>query len=441
MKLGATGTTPRRLLALAVTCLAVTGVIGCGDDGESQTTASGDAPEITGTVTVWDNSYKVVPAHTKAADKLDAEFERLHPGVTVKHVAQPVENYDQLLQAAFAARETPDVVKLQPGNRGVLRWTKALDKLNDRITDDMRTNIDDWTSVSAGFETDGDVYAVPVGLQGYVFYYNKDLFEQAGLPRDFKPETWADVEAAGKKLKAAGVQPFTGGNKEGYENLFWMTAAWPTVATCEQAIDLGRGDLPFTEDIVASALAPQKTMQDAGLFEEDNFSTQLFPDGAARFGEGQGAMFLGIYSGAMNYAEFNPKLGEENVGIFFAPGSRYLGRHSETSWGIPAAAKNKDAAWAYIEFLTGRQGEETNYAVGATLPGRRDVEVAADAPAQEKEILEAVRAQESCPDLNALLPGAVQFGPIGLEVNEWLQHRKSLEDVQRLMQEAAEDDA
>ena len=35
MKLGATGTTPRRLLALAVTCLAVTGVIGCGDDGES----------------------------------------------------------------------------------------------------------------------------------------------------------------------------------------------------------------------------------------------------------------------------------------------------------------------------------------------------------------------------------------------------------------------
>jgi len=54
----------------------------------------------------------------------------------------------------------------------------------------------------------GKKYGLPIGTDGRVLFYNKQLFAKAGLPADWQPKSWDDVLAAGRKLKTlSGVTP------------------------------------------------------------------------------------------------------------------------------------------------------------------------------------------------------------------------------------------
>lgn len=52
----------------------------------------------------------------------------------------------------------------------------------------------------------GQKYALPIGTDGRVLYFNKTLFAKAGLPADWQPASWQEILDAGEKLKASGVQ-------------------------------------------------------------------------------------------------------------------------------------------------------------------------------------------------------------------------------------------
>jgi ABC-type glycerol-3-phosphate transport system substrate-binding protein len=430
----------KNLLIVALACGLSVGLAACGDDDE---TNASKKEKIGGTVTVWDVVYKAFPDSTKAADQLDAEFERLHPGVTVKHVAQPLTKYAQVLQAAFTGRKGPQVMMLLAGTggTGIQRWTKGLENPEDQITDEQRENLTGWGSCSEEFDANGAengrAYGIPVGTQSFVFYYNKKLFKQAGLPTDFQPTSWDEVKEAGEKLKAAGIQPFTGGNKEGVTNSLWLAAGWPTVSTQEKSVGLSTGETSFEDPDFARALGPEQMMVDAGLYPDDWFSVPLFPDGEARFPDGEGAMFLGFISVTGHYYNSIPKLGEKNVGLFWPPGGRYIGIEANWCWAVPSFAENKEAAWAYVDFVTNKAAMETLYEVGKTLPNDKTIEVAPDAPVQERQILEDLRSRDVFQTTHAMLPGAV-FDQFYTTFNEVLQGRKSMKEFQEELQQTAE---
>ncbi|WP_242659463.1 extracellular solute-binding protein [Thermostaphylospora chromogena] len=48
---------------------------------------------------------------------------------------------------------------------------------------------------------DGKRYAVPVGTDGRVLFYNKELFAKAGLPTEWQPTSWQEIIDAGRALK------------------------------------------------------------------------------------------------------------------------------------------------------------------------------------------------------------------------------------------------
>ncbi len=52
---------------------------------------------------------------------------------------------------------------------------------------------------------EGKKYALPVGTDGRVLYFNKTLFGKAGLPADWQPKSWQEILDAGAKLKTSGV--------------------------------------------------------------------------------------------------------------------------------------------------------------------------------------------------------------------------------------------
>lgn len=425
------------ILPLVLLLLVALGACGGSDDKGSDSTGDTGQAKLSGTITIWDQTYKAFPAYTEAVDELDAEFERLHPGVTVEHVAQPAEKFDELVQASFNGRQGPDIMRFRPGGQGVLRWTKGLEKLNDLVTPEMRANLSGWNTVIPGHQDEGDIYGLPYGIIGDVFYYNKKHFKKAGLPTDFQPETWEDVRDAGLKLKAAGIQPLTDGSKDGEPNGLWLSTGWHTLNTPEQALSLAEGEMPWTDDAVVKAIGPEIMMQEAGLFDSDRFTTPWQPDGAGRFGEGKAGMTLGLWSLTAYYGQYLPTIGEDNLGVFFAPGGSYLGSTPVGVLGIPSYGKNKDAARAYLEFFASTPSAQKLYEVGGVLPNDKEVKISPNAPPQERQILETLRTHDTYPQLQLMLPGTVDKAFL-TEINEVLQGRQSLEEGLQGVQDVAE---
>lgn len=425
-------------LVAALACGLAIGLAACGGSGDDTGSGSAEAPaDLSGTITVWDLNYEAFgEGYDEAAEDLIAQFERNNPGVKVNLVAQPFEGFEPIYQAAFAAKEGPDVMMNVSGPAGVLRWRKGLEVLNDRMPPGLQENITNWSAATEGVDPEGDHYGIPVGAGGSIFYYNKDLFAKAGLPREFQPESWEELREVGEKLKAAGIQPFTGGNKEGYENAWWFASAWQTVNTPEQSVELNEGKLPITDEAFANAVEPELMMQEAGLYPKDRFTTAFFPTGAARFGEGKGAIAIGIRSLTADYHEYNEMLGEKTVGMFLPPGSTYFNTEAEWVWSIPTFADNKDAAWAFIEFMTTKQGVKESVDKAGILPNRLDVELPADAPEQAHQLVDWGREMDVFLSANLTVP--VPLETLYAELNQVMQGRSSLEETQQVLQETAE---
>lgn len=430
----------RLTLGLVLVCGLALAISACGGDSSDGDTSGAqvDPADLTGTVKVWDIIYGSFPGYEPVADELDAAFEKKYPNVSVEHVGQPFETYNQLYKAAFAARQGPDVMMMIGGARGVLSYAPGLEVLNDRIPPEMQEKLTGWDTVTPGYVNDGDHYGVPMVTNGILFYYNKDMFEEAGLPREFQPKTWEELKQAGEKLEAAGIQAFTGGDQEGYENFAWFSMGWQTVNTQEESVELSEGKMPYTDPAVAEAFEPMIMMQEAGLYPEDRFTTPLYPDGAARLGEKKGAIAMGAFALVGYYNEYIPELGVENVGMFQPPGSTYIGTEPNWVWSMPKFAKNKDAAWAYIEFMASRPGMQMLVdKLRGELPNRDDVSVPADSPPQTFEILETLRSSDTFSQANNQIPPA-PYEVLTTEISQVLQGRTTLADAQEAMQEAAE---
>jgi ABC-type glycerol-3-phosphate transport system substrate-binding protein len=429
----------RGMVTLALVCIVALGLAACGG-GDSATDSNSAKPDsspakLSGTIEVWDLLYKTFPDYTKAIDEIDAEFERAHPGVKVERTAQVEEGYAAKLRTALISGEVPDVMGLFPGY-GVLGYSDSLEVLNDRISPELEDVMTQWSSATPGLLEEGDHYGMPAGLNGAAFYYSKKLFAKAGLPTDFHPESWEELREAGEKLKAAGIQPFADGGKP---TLSFIDGGWgfglglQTEATEQERVELAEGKLPYTSAGVAKAFDPVIELYEADLFSSDFFSI-TFEEGFTRFEEEKGAMVLGLWSVAGSYLQYDPKLGEQNVGIFAAPGASGYSVFASTVHSIPIAADNKDAAWALMEFEASKESNEKLLEVGKSLPVRRDVPLPANSPVQGRELVGAAQDGETEPFPLIGLTLEVEL-VVSTEFAEILQGRSSVADVQKVMQE------
>lgn len=69
--------------------------------------------------------------------------------------------------------------------------------------------VDDWEgwdqipeAVQANMEYQGEQYGIPAGTDGRVLYFNRDLFEQAGLPTDWQPASWDEILETAETLQS-----------------------------------------------------------------------------------------------------------------------------------------------------------------------------------------------------------------------------------------------
>lgn len=155
-------------------------------------------------VTIHLFQFKVEIAEQLA--KLIAEYEK-ETGVKIKvETVGGGADYGAALKAKFNSGSKPDIFN-NGGYADLEQWVEQLEDLSDQPW------VSDLASDSgAPMTKDGKLYGMPVGLEGYGFIYNKDLFAQAGITE--LPKTITQLEEAAKKLQDKGITPFVNGYGE-----------------------------------------------------------------------------------------------------------------------------------------------------------------------------------------------------------------------------------
>jgi cellobiose transport system substrate-binding protein len=141
-------------------------------------------------------------------EPLIKEYEKAHPGLTVKIKNSGFDDHHQALQTALASGSVPDIAVVEVGYSSLLKAnSKVWTDLRKLGADKIKANYLDWRW-EHGVSPDGVVMGIPTDVGGLAVAYRTDLFEKAGLPtnRDEVSKLWPTWEKfieTGQKFVAA----------------------------------------------------------------------------------------------------------------------------------------------------------------------------------------------------------------------------------------------
>ncbi|TWD81123.1 carbohydrate ABC transporter substrate-binding protein (CUT1 family) [Kribbella amoyensis] len=212
--------TPPALLSAAALVL-LTGCLGASDDaGDQDANRNADATKVE--LTLGSNSVKGgknSAGATFTQDVLIPKFVEAQKAkgvdVTVKFQGDGSDDevYKQKLSLDLSNKSGPDLINIDGIWVGEFAQAGYIKPLTDTVGDAAK--VDDWDgwkqipeSVQQLGVFEGKRYGVPGGTDGRVLYFNKKLFQQAGLPADWQPKSWDEIIQAGQQLKKlSGVTP------------------------------------------------------------------------------------------------------------------------------------------------------------------------------------------------------------------------------------------
>jgi len=170
-----------------------------------------------GTITMYaqvytPNSKNIAGLKTQTAlqDVADA-YEAANPGIKIQFIDEEFKDYTQTVRVKAAAGEMFDVFWGQWAElnntfpKGIAEdLTPYFDKPNPHIPNKATwREAMNTTVISETGSPDGKNYNINGDYVATAFFYNKNLFEQAGITE--APQSWGELIAATQKLKAAGI--------------------------------------------------------------------------------------------------------------------------------------------------------------------------------------------------------------------------------------------
>lgn len=332
------------IMSLAVGCSATTSTtIAQGGDASITTASSEDTNASSGssageTITLlsWYNEQIMSPY-------LD-DFEK-ETGIKVDlQFVPPVQQYVDKFMVLSASDQMTDLFFTAAENKEDIIAKNLAVPLND-LPVFARINKD--TAMTYG--NDGKILAYsPDAWVGGIFY-NKDLFDQAGIKSE--PKNWDEFTAALKALKALGIEPLVSGSEQVHEIPTALYVSSVISKNPRMDYDINEGKTTFAAQYTDSFKAWYEDVYAAGLFSQ--ISLGLNGDQAMdMFVTGQSAMYSG---GPWNIGTFEEKNPDLNYDIFPLPdkdGNAVLTGALNVGLSISSTSDKQEAAWKFLEFMS-----------------------------------------------------------------------------------------
>lgn len=327
--------------------------------GDETTTAKeADKEEVTIKVPRWDSYME--PSTQMLVDG----FQKDNPNIKVELIDIASSEYSNKLTVMLNGGNDLDVVWVKdPDNTPSIAARGQLLDLTSYIERDS-VDLSALNGADA-LNLDGKQVALPVSTGFYVLYYNKDIFDEAGIEYPSNDMTWAEFEALAEKLTSGE------GNDKKYGALLhtWQACVqnWAVQDGQHTILDT---DYSFMKPYYEMALR----MQDNGTIM--NYATLKTGNihYSSVFMEGQTAM-MPMGSWFMATLIEKAKAGETDVnwGIATLPHPEGVEAGytvgSTTPIGVNSASKHPDAAWEFVKYVSGDEGAKI-YAQTGQIPAK-----------------------------------------------------------------------
>ena len=351
----------KRLLCLLMAALMVVGMTACGDDKKASSDDSSDG-DVTLRLALWD--YEVDGPTTY--DPIIEAFEEANPGIKIEVVSSPSADYETKLTTMLSGGDDIDLFFAKsntalPGvqSKGFCKNLSPMFEENDFSLDSYGTVIEQQMTY------DGDVYALPFRTNDWVLYYNKTIFDNAGVAYPSNDMTWEEVGELAKEVQAKSSEDIYGFNffpKTGF--------IFPVLAGTEDGFDITTSDL----SCMTKALDWMLDMYQTGTMEEYGESVSMNKD-QTYFFKGEWAM---MYDGSWFVQNLNNQedLGFE-WGVAKSPyweGTEKKGFVTSTPLCISEDTEHPEEAYKFLTFICGKEGAEI-LATTNLVPGYMNDEV------------------------------------------------------------------
>jgi len=145
-------------------------------------------------------NFSASGAQEETLKKMIEIFESKNPDIKIDLQLTGYNDYFTGLATRIGGGNPPDVFELNMENYLAYMLRGAVADLSDLGI--QRENYSEGTL--AAVSGDGKLYAVPMSFSTCVLFYNKALFDQAGVAYPTNEWTWADAQAAAEKIRALG---------------------------------------------------------------------------------------------------------------------------------------------------------------------------------------------------------------------------------------------
>jgi multiple sugar transport system substrate-binding protein len=336
----------RTALCASVVCLALAGCGGDdgGDGGAVSLQLFGDAEEL--------QVYRDLAAAYKK--ETGDEVKLIEVADRQAHL--------QKLTTSFAGGAPPDVFLINYRNYGGYADRGVLDPVGPRLDASETLQRDDfYPEPLEAFTFDGELKCMPQNVSSLVVYYNRDLFKEAGLDDPAPDWSYADLVAAATRLSQEGE-----GDAIGVEPGVVRLAPFVWSAGGELVDDPSK-PTRFTLDTPEARSGVEAFLGLARFGPDDKEVESKSLD--ERFLDGDLAMLMSSRREVPTFRTI--KDFDWDVAAFPRVREKAGVLHSDAY--CLSKGKRADAAWKFVEFAVGPEGQRLTAEGGRTVPSLKAV--------------------------------------------------------------------
>lgn len=249
---------------------------------------------------------------------LAEEYAAEHPGFSLNLITTPDRpSYLQKLQTLAAANQLPELFDTDatPFTQKLVKQGKLVD-VQQMLTD--LGIYDKYRPLALDYQRfdDGSLNMVPFEFELEFFWYNKALFEKAGVS---VPRTLDDIVSLCGPLRASGSIPISVDGQDGWPLLRYMSYQPFRLAGPDYIDRLKRGEAKMGDEVGSRAV---QWMADLGSNQcfQDGFSSQGYTDARDLFTSGKSAMYqIGTWELASLTSKDLPAEVRDNIDFFTLP--------------------------------------------------------------------------------------------------------------------------
>ena len=284
-------------------------------------------------------------------------FEAAHPDIKIEYEAVAFNQFWDKLATYVATGNAPDVIHMSVAY--VYDYAKAgwLLNLEPYFRRDLRASdffMEPARAVRYPDMERGDLYAIPFGFVVTALFYNKDLFNRAGISFPDATWTWDHVRAAAKKL----TLDTTGDGRPDQWGFWSRPSYWmvdpvihafggATISSDYQQVLLDR-----PESVAALRFLRDMIWEDRSAPPPALWAGDLFQDGKV-------AMYVSTIASLDVYRRITNF--DWDVAMMPVGPARRVVRLWPDSFAIPTGSKHPEEAWAFIKSaITRKQMDRYN---------------------------------------------------------------------------------